>query len=267
MQPLADRFVHTWIKHKGGWVIIGGMGANLAAEMGDDPREVLAQAQELAGQGRYAEALDRHIWFHDHALENQPALAGVRLSFALSYWMKLGEQYPPALEALGNIRNSKTRLIEEGNGTHELFSDVVAINRVFEEPQRSYELFKLVHERYPHLAQYCYFVVKELLVEHREYEICLTYESDYRIAMDQLREMRELNQQHARRDAGTEDPRMLALADRSYLTGVALLLEIFAGVGRDDDVEEIERLALEVLDNYDMHDAIAAALARAKETP
>lgn len=34
------------------------------------------------------------VWFHEHALEVDRAYRGVRLSFALAFWLELAEQYP-----------------------------------------------------------------------------------------------------------------------------------------------------------------------------
>ena len=41
-------------------------------------------AGALTRQGRYEEALHEFQRFHEHALEEMPSLAGVRLSYALS---------------------------------------------------------------------------------------------------------------------------------------------------------------------------------------
>jgi hypothetical protein len=52
----------------------------------EDMQKYLADTQEMVRQGKHQEALDRFIWFHEHALENDRGMTGVRLSFALSYW-------------------------------------------------------------------------------------------------------------------------------------------------------------------------------------
>jgi len=44
--------------------------------------------KDLAHQGKNEEALERFLWFHDHALEHDPAMHGVRLPYALSSWTK-----------------------------------------------------------------------------------------------------------------------------------------------------------------------------------
>src|SRR4051794_19367514 len=97
-----------------------------------DPGVVLDEARELADQGRYGEALQRHVWFHQHALEHDLAFHGVRLSFALSDWVRLGEQSPPARRALVDIRDRTAAQARAGDWSpkpyHEPFHDVVAIN-------------------------------------------------------------------------------------------------------------------------------------------
>src|SRR5689334_15054207 len=56
--------------------------------------EVLERARNARLAGKYEDALRDHLWFHEHALEEDPTLAGVRLSFALRDWIYLAEQFP-----------------------------------------------------------------------------------------------------------------------------------------------------------------------------
>ena len=44
-----------------------------------DVRERYQQAQEAARDGRHEEALREYLWFHEHALEHEPAMYEVRL--------------------------------------------------------------------------------------------------------------------------------------------------------------------------------------------
>lgn len=73
---------------------------------GEDMQKYLSDTQEMVRQGKNQEALERFVWFHDHALEHEPAgMYGVRLSFALSYWKALGDVYPPRQNrSRGNTR-------------------------------------------------------------------------------------------------------------------------------------------------------------------
>lgn len=260
-----DRFVHVWKRSRGSWRIVGAMGAPLPREKVEDPRKALEDARWLAREGRYAEALAKHIWFHDHALEYAPALAGVRLSFALSDWVKLGDHYPAALDALAAIRNDNTLAIEQGNGTFGLFCDVAAINERFGEGESTYELFLLVHGKYPELAHQCFYVAREQLIEHRDYELALVYIPDFRTDFQQLSRRWEMTRDRANRDPEKPDGLLETLADQRFRGGVADLVEVFAGTGRDEDVEAIVEMALGVMDTDAMKEAIDRALARAAE--
>src|SRR6185436_13019993 len=86
-----------------------------------DPGAILNEAKQLMQAEKYEEALQRHIWYHNHALEIKPSLSGVRLSFALANWVELGRRYPRAKQALVEIRDQKTRAIDEGRGYSHLF--------------------------------------------------------------------------------------------------------------------------------------------------
>src|SRR4051812_22582627 len=65
-----------------------------------DVERALEDAEKFAREGKYQQALERHIWYHENALKYDQAQFGVRLSFALSDWAELGKVYPPAKVAL-----------------------------------------------------------------------------------------------------------------------------------------------------------------------
>src|SRR5712691_4761867 len=56
--------------------------------MTDDPLQTLRDARDAARRGAHAEALEKYLWFHHHALEHRPSLTGVRLSYAISEWVQ-----------------------------------------------------------------------------------------------------------------------------------------------------------------------------------
>ena len=111
--------------------------------------------------------MQKHLWFHENALKYTPSLAGVRLSFALDYWIELGKKYPKAKEALVSIRDKNTKAFSEGNGTVALFHDVRAINDNLNERSKTVALFKMLHEKFPELAKACYQFAEKDLAEQR----------------------------------------------------------------------------------------------------
>src|SRR5262245_14212562 len=88
-----------------------------------DPSKILAEAQADARAGRNADALAKHLWFHNNALKIQSTLYGVRLSFALGSWMDLAMQYPPAMQALTRTRDQAGARLRQAKGTREDFRD------------------------------------------------------------------------------------------------------------------------------------------------
>jgi hypothetical protein len=88
-----------------------------------DLQKILSDAKDFMTKGQYEEALQRHIWYHNHALEYDQGQTGVRLSFALSQWVELGRRYPKAKQALIEIRDCDTQKLAGGEGYFNLFRD------------------------------------------------------------------------------------------------------------------------------------------------
>ena len=128
-------------------------------------QEVLRQARQLVKSQQYAAALDKYIWFHDHALDADRSLAGVRLSYAISEWVDLGEVYPPARRALESVRNAKAESLIQGTYDASLFHDVASINRVLGQVERTRDLFKTIAGADRGVAEKCFHVALESLVQ------------------------------------------------------------------------------------------------------
>ncbi len=261
--PLDDRTVHTWIKVKKQWRIVSGMAAPRMAEPQEDPRVALDDARRLASEGRYAEALEKHLWFHENALGIRSSLAGVRLSFALGAWIELGDDYPEAIDAMVALRDEKTAILA-GGGTHpDLFMDVDAYNRVLGQRDRSRELFLSIHAEHPDAARLYVHVVQDLLVEHRDYEVCAAYLEDHRLEFERIAHLRGLNLEHANRDPDQPDLRMTLYADQRFIEAVVEMVEVYAGIGDHETAEAVSALALGILDNEEIRAALEGATARA----
>lgn len=224
----------------------------------DDPdlQQVLNEAQTLARQGKYEEALEKQLWFHENALKHEPAMSGVRLSFALSYWVELGHKYPKAREALVAIRDKDTEAIREGRGSFELFHDVASINGYLQEEPKTVEMFKTLHEKQHRLAERCYFVAEKDLAARREYKLCASYIPDATERFDRIREMRERQLK-----MGTDQRlRMKEYAEKSFSEQTGRLIEILVGAGRKQDAESVREQALAVRDDRPLRDAIEKAI-------
>jgi hypothetical protein len=205
------------------------------------PKNVLVEARAFIAQGKYDAALEKYLWFHRHALEHNEALAGVRLSFALDEWVKLGEVYPPARDALLSVRDDAVKAFADGNGSFTLFMDVAAINGYLHDDARTVQLFKRMHQGQPELAWQCYAVAEPTLVESGEYATCVSYLPDLEEKLEAILqsyrmtlEIAEENLFLSAPEAGLKGFAKLKLAEET-----GRLIAILEGVGRLQDAERV----------------------------
>jgi len=135
----------------------------------DEAQEALTAAKRLAAEGKFQQALEKHVWFHNHALEVRPSYYGVRLSFALSDWVELGKKYPKALVTLRGIRDEKTARLLAGNANRGLFHDVESINDHLKESSATVALFKKLDGAQPEFAASVHDLADEALIAAGEY--------------------------------------------------------------------------------------------------
>jgi hypothetical protein len=149
-------------------------------------QERLQAAHRDAWAGKHAQALSEYIWFHHHALDEEPALYGVRLSFALSYWKELADVFPPALAALIQTRDDKRQRLIAGETKHPLFHDLAAINEHLGKSSETAALFELLDRQAPHFAQACSKLALQALVDSGRFALAAKYSPDPADQLEQL---------------------------------------------------------------------------------
>lgn len=98
-------------------------------------------AQELAAKGQHEAALAEYRWCFEHG-GNNPQFIGIRRSFLLHAILQLGQQYPPALNALQEWRNSaEMRILKRSPGITDAAKDLAAINQSLGEDARTVALY------------------------------------------------------------------------------------------------------------------------------
>jgi hypothetical protein len=109
-----------------------------------DPTKIRDEIKTLMDQTHYEEALQRQIWYFNHALEYDPSLVGVRLSFTLSDWAELGRSYPKARQALIEIRDHDMQTFNEGMRHSHWFKEISAALPGFSRVERRsrFDLFQ-----------------------------------------------------------------------------------------------------------------------------
>jgi hypothetical protein len=149
----------------------------------DAAEKALNEARDFAEAGDYAKALERHEWFHKNALSIRPSYYGVRLSFALGDWKRLGEKYPPALASLKAIRDAGAAALVAGKADRAMFHDVSSINQTLEEDGSTVALLKELHAKQPALAKKCFRFAQETLLAEGEIDLFVEYAGDLSIYM------------------------------------------------------------------------------------
>ena len=232
------------------------------------PSEILQEAARLVQEGQYEQALQRHLWYHHHALEFEPSQVGVRLSFALSQWMELARRYPPARVALIEIRDRDARQFSGRGGSFDLFMGISFINQAISEDYVTAALFKSVQGRNPKLARQCYPLAEHLLVEAGEYDRCAPFIQDAQERFDQIHTKWTSTLKAGERTPEASRALLGKEAQRVFIKETRTLVEILVGIRRKTEAEEIRDQAVALVDAPELRSAVADAEERvAKHSP
>jgi hypothetical protein len=216
-----------------------------------NPKSVLREARQLVKAHDYATALEKYIWFHDHALSADPSFAGVRLSYAITEWVELGEHYPPARKALEKMRDAKTEALVQGTGDAHLFHDVAAINRELGQSKRTSDLFKIVAATdRNHIGEKCFRIALEALVDAKEFDLARSFLTDPRKEIDQFSiPLKTATPSDIREPEIFQDAMV-----RIYVKRLSLILQVFVGVGDEREVNDLRVYALDCIPNTELRE-------------
>jgi hypothetical protein len=223
-----------------------------------DPADRLHAAHAAAAEGRYEEALREYIWFHDHALKHQPSLYGVRLSFALSYWIELGKVYPKARRALEKIRARKSGALRGGRKDRNLFFDVAAINQYLKRERDTYRLFRTLDAAAPRFAQKCASLAIPAILEAGDFALARRYTPDPDAELERAAEILNGGIAAVRRP---RSPVREAYIE-NYCGHVKQLIAVLEGAGEASRARAIRKSALKRVGSAAVRKAVAARLRR-----
>ena len=223
--------------------------------------ERLDKARADVEAGRYEEALQGYLWFHDHALEEQRSFYGVRLSYALDEWVELGHLYPPAMRELKAKRDEKTARLGAGEGDRDLLHDVEAINEYLADYGSTYDLFVRLMESNKALADKCADLAAPAIVKSKDFVLAR------RMLQDPERSVRNwsatLNEDVA--DLASNPPHAearLGAYIHYYAKQVQLVLDVLNGAGEPDFAQMIHGHALTSVESTSVRNAVKDALSR-----
>ncbi len=222
----------------------------------EDNQNIMFELAALTKSGKYQEALDKHIWFHE-ASKEMLGMGSVRLSFALGLWMKLAEQYPPALEALVELRNSKRDVLLNGKGAFDEFHDLSAINGELDETDDTASVFIQIYKKNPEQSKVYYNVVEDLLVAKKEYEVCGDCIGDPYSQYSNIEYVHQVQNNYNQKHQNSKHYIVnCELAEERYVQSVCRLLGILNALNKRDIADEIQKKSLAYFDS----NAIRAAL-------
>jgi len=222
----------------------------------EDMQKYLSDTQKLVGEKKYEEALERYIWFHDHALEYEPAgMYGVRLSFALMYWKNLGDVYPPALAAMKKTRDEKTDRLIKKKGNSSLFHDVASLNNTLKDDAKTVDLFRKLDKEQSDLAKKCWDMAKDAIINAKAYDLARKYIGN------PVREFTKVKAMYDHNTTLYDDPkigddRFKAYNENNLVEESLKLIEVALAINDREAAEEIQTKALSVLDDYRLLNAI-----------
>ncbi len=221
----------------------------------DDMQTYLKTTQDLVGEGKHEEALKRFMWFHEHALEHDPAMYGVRLSFALSYWKILGDAYPPARTALVKLRDDSEKILRDGKKDRRLFHDFVALNRTLDDQDKTVKLFDSISSRDPAEAKIYWDSAQEVILDEKRFDLAEKYMKDIE------GEFVEVKQSYDRNLRFYEDPNIgnehfKTYNQNSFIKESLKLIEFALATNKRDAAVSVRDKALKVLDDQRLRDAI-----------
>lgn len=222
-----------------------------------DPQAILREARSDRDAKRYEVALAKHLWFHQNALSIQHSLYGVRLSFALSAWHDLAEQYPPALEKLKEIRDQAAEDVMQGKEVRESFHDMAAINRTLGEEALTKDTFEALDRKNPAAAKQVFGLAQPALVRGRAYGLYARY-------VEPRKDFSRMNEAYRQGERLAEDPRFgvrhLEFARKKFANDATTLVAILTVNERKAEAEEIALSAKEVWNDASFHAELDKAL-------
>jgi len=220
----------------------------------DEAKDALCSARRLAAEGKFKQALEKHVWFHNHGLEADPSYYGVRLSFALADWIELGKKYPEALVTLKSIRDEKTSRLLAGEADRALFHDVESINDWLGESKATVDLFRKIEGIRPEFATSVYSLVDEALIEAGEYDLAKKHLGDPMTRFERAKHRFDKGIQYAKTSRHGDASR--EALEHIFTNDIIRIITVLDKTGDSDKAREIQLKALTVFESPAIRNAI-----------
>ncbi|HCS50676.1 hypothetical protein [Rubinisphaera sp.] len=223
--------------------------------MAENMQEYLKKTNELTRKGEYVKALERTLWFHDHALEHDQAMSGVRLSFALGYWEDLGKVYPQAKTAMIETRDRKLKLLQENKGNIDIFKDVVALNRTLGEDSKSIIYFDEIDKQNSEQAERYWIFIKRTIIAAKRYDLIKKYLDSFDQEFQSCKYLYEIRKKNYNKIARAGD-QFKSHNENHFVEECLTLIEVAQAIDDPTAAKSIQQKALAVLDDPRLRKAI-----------
>lgn len=203
-------------------------------------RDILEEARAAFKEGNYAEALEQYEYFFDHALDDDPySLYGVRLSYCLDEWVRLGNRYPLALQRLEQKAGAALALLDQTRNP-ERFHDFVVICKYLERPEEPIRRFLGYHSLDRELAQSVIRYIWDQLVEEKQWLLCSEYlplpKNRYDAALAKFDEAMKVCRENPALGGNEFEEQIKGW----YVRDVSHMLLVLKNTGRDEEASSMQ---------------------------
>ena len=220
-------------------------------------KEIIAGAEKDQLAGNHELCLVKYVWFHKHTQRYGRSNMGVSLYSVLGDWLELGEEYPPALVKMREVRDAvevKLQKREGGRIDFGGFQNFESFNSKLRQPYRTVEFFKWLVKEHPKDAKRTYTTAKEALFKRREYEICGKY-------IDPVYDVKKIcfNYEEELKRSSKNKYSFGDRVEERFVAEAATLIEILANTDRMDEL----KVAADSFKNYVEGKEVSVQLERA----
>jgi hypothetical protein len=224
-------------------------------------RERLTNARACILEGRYAEALVDLVWFHENALSEDASWSGVRRSYALDDWVRLGKVYPPAFAALEETREKSAMALLQGAADRSTFSDVAAIDGYLDATVKTYTLYKELLKAQPEVAAACGQAALSSILAAEDYQLAAQLTPDAESLV--IRKSAELNHRVRliKYDSYSRAPARWAYVC-NHVEDIQELIKIKIGIGESAEAARLKSLAIALIQSPSLRREVQAGFVK-----
>jgi hypothetical protein len=219
--------------------------------------EVLEEANADRLDGRYAESLEKFKWFFENS-RNVRGMGGVRLSFALGYWLQLADIYEPALSAITSLRDKTEERCRITPGDFITFHELSALNHYLNYDDNTVSVFVDVANTDKIAAKVLFHIAEPLLVARGMYHQCGPF-LDANRTIDTNISAYWIRKKHEESFEGKRHAPP-PLADKMFREKMTRLVVLLVLNDRESDAKLVLNRSLEAIDSMEFRSDLEAAL-------